>query len=414
MTSRTTPDPDLLQGRYRRVELLGTGGMGSVYEAVDVRLDRPVALKLLHTPDPTGAQRLRAEAAVLARLQHPSIVTVFDVGMHDDRPFVVTELVRGRSLRARLDEGPLPARDVAHIGTQLASALACAHREGVVHRDVKPANVLLTQEGGDARLIDFGIAASEHAVGLTSTGMIIGTPAYLAPEQVEGRRAAPPADVYSLGLMLLEALTGDRAFPGSPTESAAARTVSDAPVPATLGAEWGALLREMTQRDEAARPTAEEATGRLQELSGRGPTATLARDPEATVAMERTDLHPAAPTDGPGGPDSSSASPLPHADRPVARRRWPLALALLALVTLFVVLAAVAGSGDGGGDLPATTVPAPATAAPPVTTAPTTTSAPPTTTSPAPAPPTPEAPTTTVATGKGRGKGGDVGPKGRD
>ena len=143
----------------------------------------------------------------------------------------------------------------------------------IVHRDLTPGNVLLTDETGDARLIDFGIAVTEHALGLTSTGMVIGTPAYLSPEQVEGRTATTASDVYSLGLVLTEALQGHKAFPGTPTESASARLVGDVPLPDDLGPGWAALLVAMTQRDPDLRPEAAVVARRLGEPPIAGPAA---------------------------------------------------------------------------------------------------------------------------------------------
>ena len=216
-----------LRDRYVLESLLGSGGMADVHRATDTTLERSVAVKVLRdvAGDESARHRFVAEARTLAGLSHRNLVTVLDAGIgeDDDRPFLVMELVEGRSLADALEDGPLTPEDAAAVGAQVAAALTYAHGRGVVHRDVKPGNVLL---GGDGRvkLADFGIArllgdTARH----TRTGTAIGTAAYLAPEQVRGEDVTGAADTYALGLVLLEALTGRRAFPGSPTEAALAR-----------------------------------------------------------------------------------------------------------------------------------------------------------------------------------------------
>ena len=204
---------DVLADRYRLDAVLGRGGVADVYRARDLVLDRDVAVKVLRDAvDDTERSRFVGEARMLARLSHVGLVTVLDVGVSGTQPFLVMEMVEGASLAAALRRGPLPLEQVAQIGAQLASAIAYAHEQDVVHRDVKPANVLLGS-GGDAKLADFGIARLVgDTVRHTQTGTTIGTPAYVSPEQARGLLVGPPTDVYSLGLVLLEALTGERAL----------------------------------------------------------------------------------------------------------------------------------------------------------------------------------------------------------
>jgi serine/threonine protein kinase len=394
MDTTTLPEHTLVGGRYRTGALLGTGGMGHVYEATDERLDRPVAVKLVRTTDPTAAARLRAEANVLASLRHPNVVAVFDAGEHDGRGFVVTELVHGRSLRSRMDEGPLGTDEVARIGSQVASALVCAHGHHVVHRDLTPGNVLLVDGTDDARLIDFGIAVSEHASGLTATGTVIGTPAYLSPEQVEGRTATGASDVYALGLVLLEAQRGEKVFPGTPAASAVARLLGDAPVPDDLPPGWGPLLAAMTRRDPALRPDAAEVADRLDGLGGPGGPAHPSDDRTlitpsggaATPADERTLITPSGRTAPPTG-DRTLALALPWSPTPAPpspppttdhhRRRWPLVLAGAALLAGLVVLLAfgLGAGGDTGPGVDPPTSAAPAAPASGPTASPTTVAA---------------------------------------
>ena len=260
----TTPDEDLLGGRYRLGEVLGTGGMAQVRRAQDLLLGREVAVKVLRdTVDEVDRERFTSEAQLLANLSHPALVTVLDAGITEERPFVVMELVEGPTLAAALGPGPLPALEVARIGAQVAHALAHAHQQGVVHRDVKPANVLL-DDGGPVKLADFGIARLiGDTMRHTATGTAIGTAAYVSPEQVQGDLVDGATDVYSLGLVLLEALTGDRAFPGTPTEAALARLHRQPDIPDHLPQPWRDLIGLMVARDPAERAAAKMVAATL-------------------------------------------------------------------------------------------------------------------------------------------------------
>jgi serine/threonine-protein kinase len=204
-------------GRYRLGELIGQGGMGEVFAAHDLRLDREVALKLLRVDlaEQDGMrERVVAEARLAARLTHPHVVGVLDTGEQDGRPFVVMERLSGRTLRDELAAGPMPADRIRDVGLQVLHALEAAHGLGIVHRDVKPGNVL-DAGVGTWKVADFGIAKWVHAdETLTGTGELLGSPSYLAPERIEGHEAGPQSDLYAAGVLLYEALTGRKPFEG--------------------------------------------------------------------------------------------------------------------------------------------------------------------------------------------------------
>jgi hypothetical protein len=215
-------------GRYRLVERLGAGGFGVVWLAHDERLDRSVAVKRIPMHDAATAARAEREGLVAARLAHPGIVALFEAGRDDEAVYLVSELVRGRALADLLEEGALSDRDVLVIGVALCDAVAHAHSRGVVHRDVKPGNVLVPEASsrgaGVAKLTDFGVALMAGDEGLTRTGDVVGTLAYMAPEQAAGRTVGPPADLYALGLVVFEALAGVNPVRG-PGAAATARRV---------------------------------------------------------------------------------------------------------------------------------------------------------------------------------------------
>src|SRR5215210_2355183 len=205
-----------LAGRYELVEVVGRGGMGEVWAARDLRLGRRVAVKVLSptmASQPGVRERFDAEARSAAHLSHPNVVLVFDSGEHDGTPYLVMELLPGRTLADEIAAGPLDPERVLSIGMEVLDALSASHEAGILHRDIKPGNVLLTAEGR-AKVGDFGIAKSTEGLNLTSTGMIVGTAAYLAPERLAGRPATPESDLYAVGVVLYEALTGRKPFQG--------------------------------------------------------------------------------------------------------------------------------------------------------------------------------------------------------
>lgn len=256
----------ILGGRYRLYEAIGEGGMARVFRAEDLSLQRTVAIKIMRAPtEDTPAQgRVRSETTLLASLGHPSLVTLYDAHISTHEPsYLVMEYVEGKTLRDRLDlNGPLPPDEVAALGVDLAEALHVVHDKGIVHRDIKPSNVLLwpsplPDREFRAKLTDFGIAYLLDATRVTSPGTVIGTAAYLAPEQVRGEKPSTCADIYSLGLVLLEALTGERAFAHSiGHEAIVARLTVSPAVPEHLPNTWRALLTAMTASNPTRRPTA--------------------------------------------------------------------------------------------------------------------------------------------------------------
>jgi len=226
----------LIADRYEIKEIVGSGGMSSVYCAFDTLLERHVALKILHDQfgeDEEYVERFRREARAVAQLSHPNIVTVIDRGEEDGRQFIVFELIDGENLKELVGRvGPLPVRRVLELGAEVARALSFAHAQGLVHRDVKPQNVLLNGEG-QAKVTDFGIVRSLDAVGQTETGTVLGTSHYVAPEQARGERVDAQTDVYSVGVVLYELLAGEVPYPGDNFLSVALKHVNDE-VPSVL------------------------------------------------------------------------------------------------------------------------------------------------------------------------------------
>lgn len=240
--------------------------MADVYEAWDLRLERKVAIKRYRAaPHGVGLRRFMSEAELLGGLSHPGLLTVFDMSFDGERPFLVLRLATGGTLRDRLDTGPLLPSRAAEIGAAVAEVLAYVHEQGIVHRDVKPSNVLFDEES-DCYLADFGIARALGAEHMTDTHEFVGTAAYLAPEQVEDRSPGAPVDVYALGLVLLECLTGRPEYEGADIEVALARLTRAPRIPGAWGQEWRAVLTAMTAADPAERPDAAQCVTLLRAL----------------------------------------------------------------------------------------------------------------------------------------------------
>ena len=248
----STETGQLLAGRYRLTQLLAIGGMAEVWQAQDELLDRQVAIKILleqFAADPQLRARFQNEAIAAARLIHPSIVSIYDSIEVGGRDAIVMELVKGRTLRNFLDErGRLDPIEVVHIGSEVCTALMVAHRAGVIHRDVKPANILLSDDGR-VLVTDFGIAKVLDEPDITRTAQLVGTMKYLAPEQVEGGPVDGRTDIYALGAVLFEALCGEPPFRAeSPAAVALARLHRDAPRPAQIVAGIPADLEQTILR----------------------------------------------------------------------------------------------------------------------------------------------------------------------
>ena len=293
----------VLDERYQLADLIGRGGMAEVYRGTDLVLGRAVAVKVLRESAAAGSEkaRFRDEARTLATLTHPGLTTLLDAGFSADRPYLVLELVDGTNLATCCAGDALEPERVASIGLQVADALAYAHRQAVVHRDVKPANVLLAGDGR-ALLTDFGIARllsvdAHH----TRTGTTVGSAPYLAPEQVRGDQISPAVDIYALGLTLLEALTGRRCYPGPPMEAALARLHRSPEVPCSLPAPWPAMLSAMTVLAPEDRPTAAQVAEGLRALTG--PAAAVAPPVSATRVLSVP-----GPSSGPSSAPSSGPS----------------------------------------------------------------------------------------------------------
>ena len=296
----------LLGGRYRIGALIGRGSEATVYRARDEVLQRDVAVKLFRDEKTDRAlqRRQSQEAKILAGMSHHALVTLYDAGKDADEAdaklsYLVMELVHGADLRHRTARGPLTAAHMAWIGYDLADGLSYIHHHGIVHRDVKPANILLVDYSVDdrrprAKLSDFGVAVMLDNGDTDGDGGTSGTPAYLSPEQAVGEPVGPPSDVYSLGLVLLEGLTGKMAYPGAPLQAAVARLLVDPDIPEELSPMWATLLTSMLARDPAARPPAREVSLALrQEIvnsTGRhrlDPAAAATEEDERMSAVER-------------------------------------------------------------------------------------------------------------------------------
>ncbi len=326
----------VLGDRYRLVRELAHGGMGSVYVGEDDLLGREVAVKVL---DPRLARdqairtRFQREAVAAARLTHPGVVSVYDTGEDAGNAYIVMELVEGHTLREILDErGRMPPEVAADLARQVAEALADAHRNGVVHRDVKPGNILIRRDGG-VKVADFGIAKATGASDLTSTGMVIGTARYLAPEQAAGKPTDARTDVYALGLVLYEMLTGSVPFTRDTDMATAAARLTNYPRPVSALApdvpDWlDAVVRRALAREPERRfRSADELATAL----ARGSTAALPpTPPPRPQARPRPRPPVAAPTPRPAA--VRAAVPPPARTSPVA---W-------ILVVLAVIVAAVA------------------------------------------------------------------------
>ncbi|MDX3345327.1 MULTISPECIES: serine/threonine-protein kinase [Streptomyces] len=362
------PDGErVIAGRYRLLSPLGEGGMGTVWRARDEVLRREVAVKEVRAPAGLSQTdvgrmyaRLEREAWAAARISHPNVVTVYDVATDGGRPWIVMELVRGLSLADLLDaEGPLEPRRAALIGAEVLAALRAAHAAGVLHRDVKPANVLLANDGRVV-LTDFGIARVEGSEALTMTGEVVGSPEFLAPERALGRTPGAASDLWSLGVLLYAAVEGVSPFrQGTPLSTLRAIVDEEVPPPRRAGA-LGPVVEGLLRKDPAERLPAEEAERALRLVGtggappGRGPRT--GAPPSGAFAPTVVAAHPGPPTAPtppmpvPAAGDTSAAG-APGA--PGGRDRRARAVLLVGLAVLVLALAGLTYSlldrSDGGG-----------------------------------------------------------------
>jgi serine/threonine protein kinase len=339
---------EVLGGRYRLIRILGHGGMSDVFEATDEESHTSVAVKIVRSADAGLAQRLAQEVRALSRLEHPGLVRLLDTGVADGHAYLVMELVTGPTLAESLRTGAYGPGRTADIGVQLARALEYVHSQGIVHRDVKPSNILMRADG-EAMLGDFGIARLADASTLTLAGTTLGTAAYMAPEQLEDHQVGPGADVWSFGMVLLECLTGQRVYEGSPGEVVARRLAGPVPLPGDLPVPWRVLLSGMLDHRPDERLTAEEVAALLAAAPFRQPWVAAERDVTGslapTAALDLTALAPGSAATallaGSSG-DTALSRLVPRLRRTTVR--WYALIVGLALLALVAGLVLAPGS----------------------------------------------------------------------
>ena len=336
------PAPETIAGRYEVGVLLGRGGMGEVREGLDVRLGRPVAIKLLRADlaaDPELRRRFESEARAAAGLNHPNVVAVYDTGEHDGTPFIVMERMAGRTVADEIHTGTLPPDRVERIAREVLAALEAAHRAGVVHRDIKPGNLLLGGDGS-VKVADFGIAKVAEGLGtdLTPTGQVMGTPAYLAPERLDGAPGSARSDLFSLGVVMYEALTGSKPFSGATSLATAQAVLSGRHEPLDVARPGlPASLVATVERALQAAPEDRFATAAEMASSLDGP---------AVAAEAPTQAPTQAPTRRAAGAGTAVLE-RPPAPRRSGPRPWTVPLGVLALVVTLVVAVVLLSRDEG-------------------------------------------------------------------
>ncbi|GAA1966088.1 serine/threonine-protein kinase [Microbacterium deminutum] len=369
---------ELLDGRYRLEQRIGEGGAARVYRAEDTLLGRTVAIKVLRAQLDGLAtpERAQSETALLASLNHHGLVTLFDARVsHDEGSYLVMEYVEGITLRDRIARGPIDPAAAASLAVDIAEGLHVAHLAGIVHRDIKPSNILLWEspvpgQGWRAKIADFGIAYLLDSARVTTPGLMVGTVAYIAPEQARGSAPAPPADIYSLGIVLIEALTGVRPFADAQGIGAVvARLQGPPPISDSLDERWRQLLCGMTAMQPDDRPTAIEVAMAASQLAAvddaRAPQP--ASLPEVTAVQprhdgtERTAVLPPLPAVATadvlvGTTGDEAVAPSRVGDGPPdprrRRRAWLAAIVLGALLVAAVVGAGIWSASTSAGTTP--------------------------------------------------------------
>ncbi|KAB2365594.1 serine/threonine-protein kinase [Actinomadura montaniterrae] len=359
----------VLSGRYRFVERLGRGGMGTVWRARDDLLGRDVAVKEILLPHGLDEAELAAargrslrEARAAAQVRHPAVVTIHDVVIEDGHPWIVMQLVRAPSLEERLRaSGPLAVAEAARVGAALAGALAAVHAHGIVHRDLKPANVLLADDG-EVVLTDFGIAVIEGDARFTRSGLLIGTPGFMAPERLAGEHAGPASDLWSLGAVLYAAVEGRRAFEGSAPAVVDAAVLAGTPAPQHRSGPLEPLITALLSRAPGDRPDASSAAARLTAIaSAVGDAAEPLPQPsgeraEVPATVKATVTVPAG-TEGTGDAAARQAGAVPawlrdpdHAsprDAPPSAPKWLPGIALAVVLVTGGLIAWGISAADG-------------------------------------------------------------------
>ena len=350
----------VLDSRYKVLDAIAEGAMGIVYRAERVKLGRIVAIKVLHDELPnelSGRKRFEIEAMAMAKLEHPHCAAVLDVGIHEEKPFVVMDFVSGQNLKELIAQGPMPVARAVEIVRQTLSGLAHAHEHDIIHRDIKPANIVLSQKAGlgdHVKILDFGLARLNAETSNLTTGIVVGTPSYMAPEQIRGIAIDNRADLYACGVLLFELLTGKKPFSSDrddPVEVCAMHLKTPPPplaaaLPGTdFGALEGVVAKALAKTPDDRFASAEEMAAALAAVVGRqGAPLTPAVGVPVPVSNQSASVPiPAEPTPAPPPPVSVPTTPTPF---PFTKRQ--LAIAGGGLLVLVIIIAVIANRGGGG------------------------------------------------------------------